>query len=203
MPTINSDETQQDAESRLLGTASFDKAGPGEPRGVSPGCGKGIVKFILQVLGVAIIVFVLKRYLSNDITPLKLGDPYQGGIVFSIDASGQRGLIAATEDYAALTTDTNAAFCISLKKELDLYKVAGVAGWRLPGVDELKLLYLNRRFVPALDTTVPTGNPNKNGIYATAPANDCSVTGMKFSDGRITSHPELTYSFHLRLIHSF
>ena len=65
---------------------------------------------------------------------LEIGDFHKGGIVFSIDESGQSGLVAALEDLPG-THDWFEAF-----SEKDDYVSQGYPNWRLPSMDEMRLL---------------------------------------------------------------
>ena len=104
---------------------------------------------------------------------LKIGDAYEGGIIFYLDASGSRGLIAATEDQVSAewgcrtTTITGAdgtAIGTGSQNTIDIIAGCNTIGtpayiaanytntetgtgvysdWFLPSKDELNLMYLN------------------------------------------------------------
>lgn len=44
------------------------------------------------------VPYALTAKTANELTPLKIGDSYQGGIIFWLDDTGRHGLIAATTD---------------------------------------------------------------------------------------------------------
>lgn len=69
---------------------------------------------------------------------LKIGDEFQGGIVFYLDGSNEHGMIVSKQDLSA-TADWNEAvkFCTD-------YRGGGFDDWYLPAIDELNLLYLNK-----------------------------------------------------------
>jgi hypothetical protein len=103
---------------------------------------------------------------------LKLGDSYQGGIIFYLDASGQHGLIAATADQSRLTSWWNGSFVSTgassttdgagnttkiiqaqgnsgnyAAKICRDYKGGGYTDWFLPSKDQLNTLYTQKNLV--------------------------------------------------------
>ena len=114
---------------------------------------------------------------DNPATPappvtLKLGDSYQGGIIFNLDASGKHGLIAATSDQSRLTSWWNGSFVSTgansttdgagntskiiqaqgnsgsyAAKICRDYRGGGYADWFLPAKDQLNLLYQQKNIV--------------------------------------------------------
>jgi hypothetical protein len=110
----------------------------------------------------------------------RLGQKYNGGIIFYIDESGEHGLIAASEDIGGLykwgraqrrigasdfkdgkrnTEIMNQEFGSGFAggKCADL-NVAGYDDWYLPAIDELERLFRNRSHVPSLDAIGRTRN---------------------------------------------
>jgi hypothetical protein len=108
------------------------------------------------------------------VTPvtLKLGDSYQGGIIFYLDATGKHGLIAATTDQSRLTSWWNGSFvstgansttdgATNTTKIIQIqgsatsyaakicrdYRGGGYADWFLPAKDQLNLLYQQKNLV--------------------------------------------------------
>ncbi|MFW5805672.1 MAG: DUF1566 domain-containing protein, partial [Bacteroidales bacterium] len=109
-------------------------------------------------------------YVVNATGALAIGDSYQGGIIFWLDATGQHGLIAATADqstgiqwYNGANTETNAvrdgigagmynteriianqstgSYAAQLCAN---YQGGGYGDWYLPSKNELNLLYVQR-----------------------------------------------------------
>ncbi|OAD92046.1 hypothetical protein A7A78_09875 [Aequorivita soesokkakensis] len=124
----------------------------------------------------------------------KIGDEFQGGIVFYIDATNEHGLIAATEDQSSgaiwgcpETTDpianqrdigfgnanTNAIVnnCAEVNTSAKICSeliLNGYDDWFLPTVHELELLYHNRNLVGGFSSTNYSSSSegkNNDGIY--------------------------------------
>ncbi len=77
---------------------------------------------------------VIKEEPIVTLTKLKIGQKYQGGIIFYIDNSGEHGLVCATIDQGKY----NWANAISVCKYSDLNKYSD---WYLPSNTELNLLF--------------------------------------------------------------
>lgn len=76
------------------------------------------------------------------ITPdrkLEIGMRTDGGIIFYIDESGQRGLICAEEDFPEDMSFQEAT------QACENYSIEGKDDWRLPSLNELEVLYENLR----------------------------------------------------------
>ena len=69
---------------------------------------------------------------------LKIGADFQGGIIFYLDETNEHGLIVSTQDLSG-TADWDEAiqYCRD-------HRAGGFDDWRLPAIDELNLLYLNK-----------------------------------------------------------
>ena len=96
---------------------------------------------------------------SNSVTlALAIGDPYQGGKIFWLDATGQHGLIAAPDDQSAKGWSA-AQLCNDLV-------LGGYSDWYLPSKDELNKLYLNKGavggFASAYDSAYYWSSTEKN-----------------------------------------
>jgi hypothetical protein len=95
----------------------------------------------IHVLSKELILFLneykkdIKQNIKSDLSPLKIGDTYVGGIIVSLDASGQHGLVVSHED---LSTSANWK---GAKKLCAEYNCGGFCDWYLPTIDELKIIY--------------------------------------------------------------
>ena len=99
---------------------------------------RNVVATAICLAGVAMFSSCDKENSNDSSGSLKVGQKYQGGIVFYIDDTGKHGLIAAPKDEMGLYT-WEEAIDICDKKVLD-----GYDDWYLPSKGELHELYLNR-----------------------------------------------------------
>ncbi len=129
-----------------------------------------------SLLILSLVFFATPSFAQNDC--LKIGDEYQGGIIFYIDQTGEHGLIAAAADqpneaiYGCLGNTTPIAdnseigsgemntqaivnYCteegIAARICYDL-SLNGYSDWFLPSINELEMLYLNKSAVGGFDT---------------------------------------------------
>lgn len=69
---------------------------------------------------------------------LQIGDEYQGGVIFFLDATNEHGLIASKHDLSGEADwDEAMDFCSQ-------YTAGGFTDWRLPSDIELNLIYLQK-----------------------------------------------------------
>jgi hypothetical protein len=66
---------------------------------------------------------------------LKIGDEWEGGIIFFLDDTGQHGLIVSPTDLSG-TADWDEAV-----QACNEYNGGNKEDWRLPSIEELQLLY--------------------------------------------------------------
>ena len=127
----------------------------------------------ISLLMIGVIVLLLTGSCSKDdaYTP-KLGDTYQGGIIFFIDATGKHGLIASPEDLTktipwwggGLTVTNATSTTDGSSNTIAIINVLGNSGsyaaklcgdynggsqndWFLPSKDQLNTLYTKRALV--------------------------------------------------------
>lgn len=72
-----------------------------------------------------------------------VGDKYQGGIIFSIDNTGEHGLIVAERDLGKEEWDDGKKLC-------DDFVSGGFSNWRLPSINELVMIYKVRDKIDGL-----------------------------------------------------
>ncbi len=92
----------------------------------------------------------------------KIGERYGGGIIFYVDATGQRGLIAAESDLPGgeiYTWEAAKKACRELVKN-------GQSDWRLPTKEELNKLYKKRSAVGGFASDVYWSSSEYNAYYA-------------------------------------
>ena len=81
---------------------------------------------------------------------MRIGDEYGGGIVFSVDGTGEHGLIAAKEDMQRHSSsgDEEWRFIWSdAKAACHNFVSNGYSDWFLPNKEQLNHLYLRRTLV--------------------------------------------------------
>ncbi len=133
---------------------------------------------------------------------LEIGEKLQGGIIFFIDGTGHHGLIAAPEDYNIKASSGGSDFCKELQSELVAYKPGGFTDWRIPTIDELRLLYKARQAVPGLNLNAVPDVYERIGLYASAPDANCKATCKGFRSGA-ESDEQLDKLLNYRFIRSF
>lgn len=109
---------------------------------------------------------------EEGLSELLVGDNYNGGMIFAIDAEGRTGKIVHLEDAGPMTW----ANAINIHEQLG-------EGWYLPTLDELRLLY----------KTVGQGAENNaefsNGMYWSATAYDeYQARLLRFRDSNTSYH---------------
>jgi serine/threonine protein kinase len=78
-------------------------------------------------------------------TILKIGQKYEGGIIFYLDNSGKHGKVCSEKDLGSFDWDSAMEECQNLNMN-------GYSDWHLPSIDELKLLYDQKHIIPELST---------------------------------------------------
>jgi serine/threonine protein kinase len=74
---------------------------------------------------------------------LKIGQKYQGGIIFYLDNSGKHGKVCSESDIGRF--DWGSAI-----KECQNLNLNGYSDWYLPTMNDLKLLYTQKQIIPSL-----------------------------------------------------
>ena len=82
---------------------------------------------------------------TGESTDLKIGDKYQGGIIFKLENNRKHGLVAAEKDLEGLYT-----FYEAEKIFTDL-KLEGLSGWYWPDRGELQQLFVKRKIIGGFD----------------------------------------------------
>ena len=124
-----------------------------------------------QLLSVPYALYAKTAATAESITPLTIGQAYQGGIIFWLDATGQHGLIAATADQSTGIHWYNGT-----------YRYTGTTG---------NGLYAGAMNTAMIVATQMADNPY--GQFAAKICADYSVTkdGITYGDWYLPSHYEL------------
>jgi hypothetical protein len=190
---------------------------------------KSTYKFYINplfVLGLSMILTpgCKKNDSNQDPVNLKLGTSYQGGIIFSLDATGKHGLIAAIDDQSSTAPWWNGSFISSFittgatsitdgsantdaiiqvqgnngsyaAKVCRDYSGGGFNDWFLPSKDQLNILYGQKTLV---------GNFSTDIYWSSTESEDGFTWVQYFIDGgqHINSTADLS-NFHTRAIRSF
>jgi len=156
---------------------------------------------------------------------LSIGQSYQGGTIFYIDATGQHGLIAATTDIPALkwcvgttytstgatataigsgNANTNAiiasqgAGSYAAKACADLVS-GGYSDWYLPSADELKLLYTNIAIYAGMNAATRYWTSSET----TGDPTFGKALAVRWSDGVLTVGNNKDFLYPARAVRSF
>src|SRR5680860_1482263 len=110
------------------------------------------------------------------ILKLGIGDIYKGGIIFAIDPSNKTGKIAHMDDEGPMTWNN----AMTIHEQLG-------EGWRLPTLDELRLIYKN----------IGQGADNRGEFadelyWSATPFDDYQARLLRFSDGNASYHFNLS-----------
>ncbi len=76
-------------------------------------------------------------------TELKIGQKYQGGIIFYLDNSGKHGKVCSESDIGRFDWGSAIKKCQNLN-------LNGYSDWYLPTMNDLKLLYTQKQIIPSL-----------------------------------------------------
>jgi Leucine-rich repeat (LRR) protein len=123
---------------------------------------------------------------------LSVGSNYEGGIVLSIDDDGKHGLIVARSDQSDAPTSWNNA-----KNLCDSYVSDGFSKWRLPTIDELKMIYKNLDLIDGLNT---------RGLYWSSGIDANGYTSLiNFGNGytNYKFNTAMGHSFYVRAVRDF
>jgi hypothetical protein len=124
---------------------------------------------------------------------IKIGDVYEGGIVFKIDASGKHGLVCATKDQRGLYMFKEA------KTSCQNLNLNGFSDWYLPSFDELILMCDN---VGQGSSIGNVGGFVESGYWSSSEVGNSNAWQLNFNNGIKTSYNQW-YEYSARAIRAF
>jgi hypothetical protein len=143
------------------------------------------MKNFFQIIGITAILLALliPQYSYGQV---KVGDDYQGGIVFYVNGSGQEGLVCQTSDLGSMDW----ADAVSRSNNLG-------DGWRLPTKEELNLMYTN------LHKRGRGGFINEYYWSSTDNGSNTNVWDQDFGDGEPNFGGKVGYMEAVRAVREF
>ncbi|MGK0391762.1 MAG: hypothetical protein ACI94Y_004529 [Maribacter sp.] len=143
------------------------------------------MKNLFQIIGIAAISLALLIPQSS-YGQVKVGDNYQGGIVFYVNGAGQEGLVCQTNDLGSMDWANAVSLCDRLGD-----------GWRLPTKAELNLMYTNLH-------NRGRGNFVNEYYWSSSDNNDrTNVWDQDFSNGVPNFGEKVGYLEYVRAVRTF
>ena len=130
--------------------------------------------------------------LSSAATP-KIGDSYNGGVVFYVDGSGQHGLIAAKTDMTGSSGKAEGFFNWYAAKIAACTFIDGYCDWFLPNKEQLNQLYIHRSSVGGILNTY---------YWSSSESDSNKAWGQDFSNGEQLNGNK-TNTSHVRPVRAF
>ncbi len=118
---------------------------------------------------------------------LKIGDSYNGGVVFYVDGTGQHGLIAAKADMTGSSGKVEGFFNWYGGKVAANRFVDGYCDWVLPNKEQLNQIYMHRSSLGGiLETYYWSSSDSEAGkAWAQDFSNGQQIDGNKSNTGRV------------------
>jgi len=149
--------------------------------------GKAPLRRLLIMLLFTGLSMLTMSALSSAATP-KIGDAYDGGIVFYVDGTGQHGLIAARADELDRSSGIEKNFFAwySAKIAANAF-VDGYCDWFLPNREQLRQLYNHRTAVGGLVETYywSSSESDESKAWALDFSTGAQLSGNKTNTGRV------------------
>jgi len=123
---------------------------------------------------------------TNQASIYKLGQSFQGGIIYFIDKSGEHGLIMSEKDLGSYSYET------ALKK-VTKFTAGNSYAWRIPSKDELTKLFAYQQ---------PLNSLSKGNYWSSTPDQDNYVWSINMVNGKPASSNKSLYYF-VRAVKSF
>ena len=147
---------------------------------------KKYVTRLWTVILLAGLSMVTLSSLSSAATP-KIGDSYNGGIVFYVDGTGQHGLIAAKADMTGSSGKVEGFFNWYSAKNAANTFVDGYCDWFLPNKEQLQQLYIHRSALSGFMNTYywSSSESNAGKGWAQDFSNGQQLDGNKTNTSRV------------------
>ena len=141
-------------------------------------------RWIMYLL--ACLSMVTVSSLSIAATP-KIGDSYNGGVVFYVDGTGQHGLIAAKDDMTGSSGKAEGFFNWYGAKVAANTFVDGYSDWFLPNKEQLNQIYIHRGVLGGIVTTYYWSSSESDAGKAWAQdfSNSQQLDGNKTNTSRV------------------
>jgi len=153
---------------------------------------KKYVTRLCAIVLLACLSLVTVSTLSSAATP-KIGDSFNGGVVFYVDGTGQHGLIAAKADMTGSSGKAEGFFNWYAAKMAASTFIDGYCDWFLPNKEQLNQLYINRSSVGGILNTY---------YWSSSESDSNKAWGQDFSNGEQLNGNK-TNTSHVRAVRAF
>jgi serine/threonine protein kinase len=124
---------------------------------------------------------------EQDKNNLKIGQKYQGGIIFSLDVTGKHGKICAEKDLGEYSWEDAISACDNLS-------LNGFEDWHLPSFDEIKKLYQLRNVI---------GGFNSWYYWSNLEADNLNSWSLVFGTGTASNSVDKSTAIYVRAVREF
>ncbi|MCL2511194.1 MAG: Ig-like domain-containing protein [Bacteroidales bacterium] len=184
---------------------------------------EGLHTFKWESISSSVNIDAIRFKKNDDVFTGSIGDYYQGGIVFYIDATGKHGLIAAPQDQSTGTPWWNGSYIVTgatgtaigtgrsnttriiqvqgeggyAAKLCDDLVLNGYTDWFLPSKDELNLLYQNKDLIGGFATG------SYDYYWSSSESSNINAWSQNFTTGNQYSGNNKNYTYRVRAVRAF